>query len=165
MWIGTVPDLAIRSHQDPVLRESTRICGVGHTNSQPTYYWLRWPEHLNFSPEFLFANIAEEDTRVFQLSREDQMYTQKGMNVGRVCDFHSHISPDDPAIMTINWNQDRDEAQITSIGEIIHHPRGHVAIYEKAQEMGVTCEISTRIVNDSPHDGDLVAFFLDLFRP
>jgi len=42
-WVALVPDLAVADHPDPVLRQSTRLQAVGHTNSQatgPSYLWV-----------------------------------------------------------------------------------------------------------------------------
>jgi len=150
MWIGTVPDLAVRNHADPVLRESTRINGIGHLNSQVSYNWLVWPEFLEFTPEFLFDTVNDH-VRLLQMSLEDQIYTETGRGLSRLLDYHGHLSSDDPAVYTQNQNPDLDENQIQNASEIIHHPRGHVAIYERCNQIGIPCDIRTEPVMDSAY--------------
>ena len=44
--------------------------------------------------------------------------------------------------------------------EVIHHPRGHVALYKKCVAEGLTCEIDTKI-EDSGYKGDVVSFMVE----
>lgn len=164
MWIGTIPDLAVRNHPDPVLRQSTRLCAVGHSHSQATYDWPKFAEHLGFPIDFVMNHIADEDVRAFQMSREDVLHTIKGDQVAWVLDFYAHMTRDDPPILTVNWNEDLTPEEITEDGEVIHHPRQSVSVYEHAKEVGIPCEISSRITSDGAHNGNIVGFFLDVFE-
>ena len=150
MWIGTSPDMAVRNHPDPVLRESTRINGIGHLNSQVSYNWLIWPETLAMDPDFLFETVTDNQ-RVLQFSLDDQIYNSEGMALSNLMDYYRHLSIDDPAVFTLNQNPDLEENQIQDSSEIIHHPRGHAAIYDRCNDIGIPCSIRTEIVMDSAY--------------
>jgi hypothetical protein len=160
MWIGTTPDLANPNAGDPVLRESSRLTVVGHNNGQVTYNWPRWPELLNMDKDFVYGHIRYDAERLAQLSLEDQSDTQLGKELSSILDYYEHLGPDGPAIYTVNAKQDSDESTIEKSGDVIHHPRGHVAIYDRCVEMGLTCEIKTKLKN-SNYKGSLIDFFIE----
>ncbi len=164
MWIGTVPDLADPDHADPVLGESSRLSAVGHNNSQPTYNFPRWPELLQMDPDFVFNNVRDDDIETLQMSRDDMVNTEEGRNLCMVLDYYEYISSDDCPVITVNRNQDLSEDEITSAGQVIHHPRAHHAIYLRCKAVGLECEIDTVILKDSPHDGDTVQFLIDVLN-
>lgn len=142
MWIATLPDLAQPQHQDPVLRESSRIQAVGHLNSQVSYYWNQWPERLGFSSETVLA-LVQDDIRLTQMERQEQNYTATGRDLGRILDYYQHLSPMDPPLYSENKNPDLSEAELSNGSQVIHHPRGHLALYLRASELGVAAWIRT----------------------
>ena len=159
-WTGAVDDLAQPDHADPVLRESTRLKVVGHTNGQPTYSWLRWPELLQMEADFVFGLVEGEAVRLTQISLEGLRDTEQGQQLGQVLDYYEHLGPQDPPFYTQNARPDLDETMITSGGEVIHHPRAHVALYQRCVDAGLMCEIDTPILR-SGYMGDVVQFMID----
>ncbi len=159
VWTGSIPDLADAKRTDPVLRESTRLIVAGHLTSQVTYNWPRWPELLKMDTEVVLRFFNDEDIRLTQMSR-DEMNSGSGRKLGEILDFYAHINAGDADIFTRNLRDDLSGAQLTSSGELIHHPRGHVAIYEKCVAAGLRCEINTQIIN-SNYDGNVVDFLIE----
>jgi len=164
MWIGTVPDLADPGHADPVLRESSRLSAIGHSNSQPTYNWPRWPELLQMDPDFVSSHISDDDIGTMQMSREDMVNTEEGRNLCEVLDYYEYISSDDCPVITVNHNPDLSQAEITSDGQVIHHPRAHYEIYLRCKSFDLECEIDTVILKDSPHNGNVIRFLIDILN-
>ena len=159
-WTGTVEDLAQPQHRDPVLRESTRLAVIGHTDGQVSYDFLRWPELMDFDPDFVFNWIDDSIERHMQLTHEDALNTEQGQSLRRVLDYYAHMNRGDPPFMTVNGSPDLDETQMTDESELIHHPRGHVALYERCLSKGMVCEIDTQIIN-SGYSGDLTRFLIE----
>lgn len=156
-WVGTVEDLAVRNHPDPVLRQSTRIQAVGHTNGQSTYAYSRWPELLSMDPEFVYDNM--NSVRMTQMTQEDLFNSADGRRLEAVLDYYQAMDPSDPPFITINNNPDLPQSQITDASQVIHHPRGHVSLYERCVAMGMDCTIRTRDLQAGPDD-DVQAFMV-----
>lgn len=160
MWVGTIPDLADPKASDPVLRESTRLRAVGHRTGQATGNWSRWPELLGMSEDFVFGHIREHAGRTLQITLEDQIITPEGRELSEVVDYYEHIGLTDVAIFTDNSREDTDEAAIENENEVVHHPRAHVAIYERCVAMGLTCVIHTQSLK-SDYVGDVYDFLIE----
>ncbi len=159
-WTGAVEDLAVEDHADPVLRASTRLQAIGHTNGQPTYHWLRWPELLELDEAFVFGHVEGEAVRLTQKSLADLRGTQEGQDLGRVLDYYDHLDAGDPPFITQNQSPDRDETTITNASEVIHHPRAHVALYRRCEAAGNDCEINTRIER-SEYRGNVIQYLIE----
>lgn len=161
VWVGAVDDLAVADHPDPVLRESSRLAVMGHTNGQPTYDWARWPELLQLDADYVFDQVGRESTRLTQMRIDDVRFTPEGRALGAVMDYYEQLSPDDPPFMTVNRAEDRDESMITDPSQIVHHPRAHVALYRRCVAMGLRCEIAT-MIEDSGYRGSIVSFLIEV---
>ncbi len=160
LWVATIPDLADATAADPVLKESTDLIVVGHSNSQPTMNFTRWPELLDLPAPFVFDLVGPKAQALGQMSVDDQIDTELGKQLSSVLDYYENLGPGGPAIYSVNGSKDSDETTITTAGEVIHHPRGHVAIYERCVEMGLECAIKTKLL-DSGYSGDLVKFMIE----
>lgn len=163
-WVGTAPDLAVREHRDPVLRESSRLQAIGHTNGQPTYAWPRWPALLQMSPAFVFDNVESEAVRLTQTSLDALRRDPDGLRLSQVLDYYAAMGPGDPPFFTLNLNPDLDETEITDPSEVIHHPRAHVALYERCAAAGLDCSLRTRARSEGP-DRDLLGFMTRVLAP
>jgi len=161
-WVGTVEDLAVRNHPDPVLRESTRIQAVGHTNGQSTYAYSRWPELLQMDPDFVYENM--NSVRMTQMTQDDLFSSAEGQRLEAVMDYYQAMDQGDPPFITINDNPDLDQSQITDANQVIHHPRGHVALYERCVAMSMDCTIRTLDRQEGPDD-DVRAFMVRVLAP
>lgn len=160
-WTGAIDDLAVRDHADPVLRESSRLRAVGHTNGQPTYNWPRWPELLEMDETFVMGYVENEAVRLTQLSLADLALAY---DLNFVLDYYEHLGPGDAAFYTQNSRPDSDETTIQSANEVIHHPRAHVALYRRCTAAGLDCEIETTI-QSSGFQGDVIDFLIAHLAP
>jgi acetyl esterase/lipase len=161
VWTATVPDLADPTYEDPVLAESSKLIAVGHLNSQVSYNFNIWPDLLNLDPEFVW-NLVDEGERLLQLSREDQQNTELGQDLSEVLDFYAWMGPGDANLYTHNSAEDSDETTIQSDAQIVHHPRGHVALYERCVDVGLVCEIQTTLLS-SDFKGEVTHFLVGEF--
>lgn len=162
VWVGTVGELAVEDHADPVLRESSALSVMVHTNGQPTYNMPRWPKLLSLDETFVFDNIGTEAVRLTQLSLEDLAVAD---DLNTILDYYEHLGPGDPPFFTVNANPDVDEMTTMNAGQIIHHPRGHVVLYERCVAAGLAaCEIQTRI-EDSGYGGGAIDFLIEHLTP
>ncbi len=159
MWTASAPDLAQPDHEDPVLRESSRLRVAGHNNGQVTYAYLRWPELLGFEEEWLVELVGDKQISTTQMSREDFAGTPEGQGLSEVLDYYGHLDSSDPPFMTVSAGADTPMAEITRAGEIIHHVRGHYALYDRCQEVGMDCAIST-MARTAGFDGDIIAYLI-----
>ncbi|MEQ8273543.1 MAG: alpha/beta hydrolase [Deltaproteobacteria bacterium] len=159
VWVGTVPNLAVSGHSDPVLRQSTRIAVMGHENGQPTYDWGRWPELLDMSEDFVFDTIGREPVRLLQMEMDDFRFTRAGRDLAYILDYYRHLGRNDPPLFTVNGGRDVDEPN-ASASQIIHHPRAHVALYDKCVASGGTCEIDT-VIESTDYPGTTVHFLAE----
>ncbi|MCB9647945.1 MAG: carboxylesterase family protein [Deltaproteobacteria bacterium] len=163
-WTGTVPDLAVPGHPDPVLRQSSRLQAVGHTNGQPTYNWPRWPDLLRMDPVFVFDNVEHEAVRLTQTPLDALIDTADGQQLSAVMDYYEQMGPGDPPFLTINLLPDLSEAQITDPSQVIHHPRAHVALFERCQAAGLECSIRTQDRTAGP-DREMLGFMTRVLMP
>lgn len=163
-WMGGVEDLAEPEHADPVLRQSTRVQVVGHLSGQPTYAWSRWPALLNMPADFVLDYIETEAVRLTQMSLDDASSTEVGRGLEYVLDYYEHMGPGDAAFFTMNLSPDLDETMITARTEVIHHPRGHVALYERCVAGGLDCALRT-VNRDEGANRDLNSFIVRVLAP
>jgi len=164
MWTASVPDLAQPDHADPVLRQSSRLQVAGHNNGQVNYNFLRWAELLGFDADWMFSLVGDKMTALTHMTREELTNTSAGQHLSTVMDYHAHLSADDPPFITTSAAMDTPMAEIMTAGQIIHHVRGHVALYERCQEVGMTCAINTP-VRMAGFDGDVISYLMAHLLP
>ncbi len=160
MWVGMVDDLAQPDHIDPVLRHSSRVAVVGHLTSQPTYNLLRWPELLMMNQEFLFDLLADDFQALTHHTLDDLSSTLEGQELSWVLDFYTHMSPGDPPFFTVNTQDDIPEEMAPDTSVVIHHPRGHVALYTHCKTQDMNCEIETQI-ESSNYQGNILQYITE----
>ena len=122
MWMGTVPDLANPDHDDPVLRQSTRLQAMGHVHSQVSYDFLDWAPHLDMDAAFIWDRLGGEARRFTQMSREE-METEDGMRLRTVLNYYT-LWTRRPPFYTENNREDLGQEE-TDQGTLVHHPRRH----------------------------------------
>ena len=160
MWTGTVPDLAQADHADPVLRESSRLRVIGHNYGQPTYAFDRWAALLGFSEQWLARRLGPKQVSVTQMTAEDFLGTEEGRRLSRVLDYYEHLDANDPPFITTNQTENLPQNRINQGWQILHHVRGHYALYDRCQELGGRCAIKTRERNEG-FESDLIAFLIE----
>ncbi len=148
-WIGTAPDLAVADHEDPVLRQSTRVQAIGHVTSQLSANTPNvWRENLPFSDEFFdFIDGASDYNQAFMMSDEDLEFSDLGKDLSRVVNFLDAMTEDDPPFITANNGGDHSEEWLLNENndngrsQFTHHPRHSDPLFEKCQSLGMECEI------------------------
>lgn len=160
-WIDTIDDLALPEHADPVLRQSSRIRAAGHLLGQPTYDWTRWAELLRMDEAYVEREMSVESSRLsWHLFPELRLAT----DLRRVLDDYAAMGPGDGAFYTQNLLPDVSQAQIRDPFQLIHHPRAHVALYERCAAAGLDCEIDTRGLRRGT-SADVIEFLIRQLGP
>lgn len=153
LWIAYHPDLAQPDSEDPVARESTRVNCVAAIRAQTTLdpkqmkSWIpnsKYGGHaFGFGRDSFDAFLAARD-RVLPQIQEYSPYSQ--------------LSRGDPPtflyypILPGNGKPERDPTHSAQFG---------VHMKQRADELGVTCELVHSGIKDSPHE-NATEFFVDL---
>lgn len=159
MWTASVPDLAQPDHPDPVLRQSSRLRVAGHNYGQVTYAFDRWAELLGFSEQWLGDRLGGKQVAMTQMTAEDFVNTQAGRSLSHVLDYYEHLDPSDPPFITTNQTEDWSQQEMNQSWQILHHVRGHYALYDRCQDLGMECAIRTRTRNEG-FESDLIAYLI-----
>jgi len=157
LWLAFSDDMAVPESEDPVLRESTRICCAGAFATQATYDILQWPKILNFplhtTPEEKFA-IA----RAFGLKSPEGIDLWAQTEIRNNLDFLGKMNSGSVPFFVYN----RREGGIpTNDDELQHHPLHAKALKDKAEKVGVEAVVYAPAIGIVDDQGrDLVDFFL-----
>lgn len=162
-WIGVVPDLAVVDHPDPVLRESTRLQAIGHSNSQATGPSHRWPDLVTFRSEGAecdqaalwerLASINGETGYVQSLqSRIEDLTSPHGQDLLRVVDFLEAMDESLPPLMTSGPVPDLSCEQLMDLsdedlqGKMVHHARHSEPVIQRCELVGAeVCHVVTEL--------------------
>jgi acetyl esterase/lipase len=154
-WLAFHEDLADPSNSDPVLRQSTRLRAVAPFNAQSSYD-PRFIRKLMNTNQVHPALIA-----FFGMSSPADADNPKFFPLFEDSSPINHLTADDPPILVF-FNQRNDALPPNSSGEEhIHHPKFGFALKEKADRLGVACELILR--EDQP-TGFPVDRFVEFFR-
>ncbi|MCO4747657.1 MAG: alpha/beta hydrolase [Proteobacteria bacterium] len=176
-WVALVPDLAVADHPDPVLRESTRLQVVGHTNSQVTGPSHLWPDLVEIQPAdasstcdnvALWMRLGEEEPTGYNdalQSYVDDLYDSPGgQDLLRIVDFLELLDADAPPFITTSPVRDHTCEQLTAMsddelrGNLVHHPRHGEPLYQRClDENGPSeCAIVTDVQDSFTGEETLV---------
>lgn len=152
-WVALVPDLAVADHQDPVLRESTRLQAVGHRNSQVTGPSYMWPEIIEFRQESeecdpidLWERLStDEEEQVgyndaLQASVEYLQGDPNGQELVRVVHFLNMFDANIPPFIFSTPVPDHTCEYLAAMsdeelkGKMLHHPRHLESLYQQCIE-------------------------------
>jgi len=157
LWLAFSDDMAEPESEDPVLRESTRICCAGAFAAQATYDILQWPQILNLplnkTPEEKFA-IA----RAFGLKSHEGIDLWAQTQIRKELDFLGKMNRGSVPFFVYN----RREGGIPSNDdELQHHPLHAKALKDKAEKVGVEAVVYAPAIGIADDQGrELVDFFL-----
>ena len=131
MWLGFHPDLAQSDHQDPVLRESSRLQVLAPRGGQTTTYgptFLEWfgVKSLNLSRRKGIIQSSSEKTP-----------TAKQLALSLDASPITHLTPDDPPIYLLYNSANELVDEETLWGTWIHHPMLGIKLKEAMDELGM----------------------------
>ena len=139
IWLGFKDEMADGESGDPVLRESTRLQAVGHTNSQASYDPLVMEEiFANVGVDFFsLQDVTETVLLDYGIVSLDELTSNPTtVNMRKDLDMLGWMTSDDPEFYTSNNNENTTPQDK---GEAIHHPLQSKALFDKAAIVGITC--------------------------
>lgn len=158
LWLAFSDDMAHVGSQDPVLRESTKICCAGAFATQATYDILRWPEIL----ELPLHTTPEEElaiARAFGFKSSEGINLWDQNEIRQDLDFIGKMDKNAPPFFVYNR---REGGLPTNDDELQHHPLHAKALKEKAEKVGVEAVVYAPAIGIVDESGKgLVDFFLE----
>jgi len=158
LWLAFSKDMAELENEDPVLRESTKICCAAAFATQATYDILQWSEILKLS---LHTSPEEEQAiaRAFGLKSTEGINLWDQTIIREELDFMGKMDETAPPFFVYN----RREGGIpTNDDELQHHPLHAKALKEKAEKVGVEAVVYAPAIGIVHESGKgLVEFFLE----
>jgi hypothetical protein len=138
LWIATRDDLADPKSDDPVLRQSSRLCAAACLNGQATYDLTQWDKLIGpFRAEW--KQGPDEDAKFYHFSSQAELQAEASKRVLAECDMLRWITKDDPPLYLSCTVAD---VEPTERGQYVHHPRHAKAVKAQCDKVGEPCEIS-----------------------
>ncbi len=141
LWLGTASELAIPEHENPALRQSTRVSGVIALETQATYDLGRWDTDVfvvyNFDLLGLAAAVGLDGQLLafYAITELEDYDLSETLTYRRAVDMLGLMSRDDPPIFV--RNEGTQVSRPLSPDVAFHHPDHARAVYERAQEVGI----------------------------
>lgn len=140
MWLGFHPDLAHPDHEDPVLRESSRLQVLAPRGGQTTAHYptlLEW-----FGVKSL--NLSKTKGMV-QSSSEVRQPTDRELTLMLDASPITHLTADDPPIYLLYNGANNPVNEETPWGTWVHHPIFGIKLKEAmAVHPGMECHLEYR---------------------
>jgi len=137
MWLGFHDDLAQADHNDPVLRESSRLQVLAPRGGQSCVHGptlLKW-----FGVDSL--NLSRQKG-VVQSSSEVKQPTAKQLALGLDASPITHLTPDDPPIYLFYNGANDPVDEETPWGTWVHHPIFGIKLKEAMEVyLGMECHL------------------------
>lgn len=160
LWLAFHDDLANPSSDDPLLRQSTRLCAAGSMAGQFSYDILQWQEL--FSPAALKFGDSEDWPAFYGLKTMDDLHGEEGKRIRADMDVRGLITSDDPPVFLTTASPDGEP---THRGEVNHHPKHMRAIKQRCDEVGVPATLvlpeEGKGKSAGPRDGTALEFLLE----
>jgi hypothetical protein len=147
LWLGTRDDLADAAHEDPVLRESTRVKAVGLLATQATYDLLRWEEILLPITRPFEEVLGGTDITTVAAAVGAENYLLTFLGVAGVEEIESPENAEYRANIDMLGLMDASDAPIyvqnfqtgpqDLLDMFLHHALHAFAVKERADEVGV----------------------------
>lgn len=136
LWVGFHDDLSDPSSPDPILRESSRLSGIGAVGAQTSYdprfikQLIGGRAHEHIALRSLFGVTSDRDA---DSPRAHRLYEDSAPI--------NHASADDPPIVMFYSEPDAPLPPRARAGEGIHHPRFGAALKAVLDPLGVECSV------------------------
>lgn len=136
LWLATRDDLADPKAEDPVLRESSRVCACVLNATQATYNLTRWESYLG--PADPAWTDPAEGLLFYGFKSKEDYQSAAGKAVLHECDMLAWISPDDAPILCVCRQAD---GPIQDRGHWLHHPKHALEIQKHASAANLVCQV------------------------
>jgi pimeloyl-ACP methyl ester carboxylesterase len=160
LWLGVYDDLADPENSDPVLCESSRISAVGHIKSQATYDFDKWDGILALAENWHASYQMTHDLELYEISSQSQYHDDDIIQLRRLVNMPAYIDSGDPPIFISNI---KDPQNLSSLGDILHHPNHAIFLKKKYDAVGIP---SVLILRSTPDEEKIsvIDFFIDVFE-
>lgn len=135
LWLGARDDLAEPDHEDPVLRESSRVQAVVLNATQATYDLTRWDAFLGPADPAWWSS-PDEAAEFYHFRTMADLARPEAAPVLKECDMLGWISREDAPVFVSNPLPD---APARSRGHYLHHPAHAREIVRHCEQAGVPC--------------------------
>lgn len=161
LWLAFSEDMADKSSDDPVLRESTKISCAGAFSTQSTYDILQWGEimglPLNKTPEEKLV-IA----RAMGFKSAEGIDLDAQTEIREDLDFKGKITADSVPFFVHNHFEG---GLPTNESEIQHHPIHAKVLKDKVEEVGTSAIVYAPAIGIiDPSGMNVVDFFLNQLK-
>lgn len=141
-WLAFSDDMADPSNSDYVLRESTRVKGIGVRATQATYDLLRFESNVFNDFNFSWIEYFEHDPSIiprfetfYGMSSLDEFYSDRIVEYRRKVDMLELMTFDDPEFWASN--PEADMGAPTNIDVLVHHSHHVRTMKEWADSIGI----------------------------
>ena len=117
MWLGFHPDLALPDHEDPVLRESSRLQVLAPRGGQTTVHGPTLQKWFGVNS----LNLSKRKG-IIQSSSELKQPTDKQLALMLDASPITHLTKDDPPIYLYYSGPNEPVDETTLMGTWVHHP-------------------------------------------
>lgn len=173
LWLGTRDDMADPEHEDPVLRESTRIKAAGALATQATYDLLDWEPILLPITEPFAPILGGTDLATLAAAVGATNYLLTAFAVTSLEDLESAETAEYRATMDMLEQMDSGDAPIfaenyeTSFDDLmdvlLHHALHALEVKKRADEVGLESVVYSRDPAwplEDPSGEDRVSFLM-----
>ena len=145
LWLATRSDMANPSSSDPILTQSTRVCGAYLKNSQSTYDLYKWETNVfenfdglgtNYTVDSMVAILGFDRYADFYGGIDSNyhiLYDPDLIQYREDVDMLFHMSSDDPAIFSENGSAAAHPSE-----DLLHHSLHGLEIYNAGVVSGIS---------------------------
>ena len=138
LWLATRDDMADPDADDPVSRQSTRLCAASVGGAQVSYdprFWRengmgKGLEHPSFS-------------LMYRVPASDPFTDPQKIAIAEACAPINHVSKGDPPVY-FRYGVSDELNENTSLGAVVHHPRHGQLFKKKMDALGIECHVVYR---------------------
>lgn len=152
LWLAFHDDLADPKSDDPVRRESSRICAAGATGCQASYDLVRWKELFDEKDVEKYSQ-PNEWAAFYGLKTREDLFSEQGRKIRADVDMLGLIRKGGSPVWLAS---SREDGAVQDRGHLLHHPRHAQAIKKRCDEVGVEAVLFRG--GNAGADGDLFAF-------
>lgn len=134
MWLGFHSDLAQKDHQDPVLRESSRLQVLAPRGGQSTLHGPTFLEWFGIAS----LNLGKKPGEIIN-SKDRPEPSQQVLALSLDASPITHLTADDPPIYLFYNKPNTPVDENTPWGTWVHHPLLGIKLKEAMEKYGLEC--------------------------